>query len=199
MQEADVVIGEETGSEECGVTAVDENEEAVDMEEGSEAGAEEREGEGRRMSPVSESIRYRRRAQAAERKLEIARRDLRSVESDLEAARAAISAIERRQQIDSLLVESDVLDLEAARLLTEAAVLSMEEEDVEEAVKDLREKRPYLFRETVREGRKVNGGMGVRSRKGGSQGLRHAAEQASVSGDRGDLLRYLRMRRIGTS
>ena len=100
-----------------------------------------------------------------------------------------MAAIERRQRIDQLLIEADAVDLEAARLLTEHAVAQMDDADVAEAVADLRRHKPYLFRR-VSEG---VGSMSPRIRDGGA--VDEAADAAMRSGDRRDLLRYLRMRR----
>ncbi|MBI1370303.1 MAG: hypothetical protein GC162_16840 [Planctomycetes bacterium] len=145
-----------------------------------------------RMVPVSESIRYRRRAQLAERKATELASECDELRRSLEATREQMEAVERRQRIDALLVEADAIDLEAARLLTEAAVMQMDEADVEEAVRELRQKKPYLFRTPT--ARPAGGTLSPRPRRNG-RGLNDAAETAALSGDRRDLLRYLRMRR----
>jgi hypothetical protein len=162
--------------------------------EGEENAAEasDRPGAGGRLVPVTESIRYRRRAQAAEAKARELEAKFAQTQRELEQARKQVEAVERRQRIDQLLVESDAIDLEAARLLTEAAVSLMDEADVEAAVRELRRKKPYLFRQR---GSVSGGPMSARSRQGARRDLGDAAETAAMSGDRRDLLRYLRMRR----
>lgn len=147
-----------------------------------------------KLVPVAESIRYRKRAQQAEQRLRELQSQHQQLEGQLELARQTIDAVERRQKIDQMLVESDAVDLEAARLLTELAVEQMDESDVAAAVEELRQRKPYLFR------RRHSGGGGAslspRPRPGNGSGtLDDAAEQASQSGDRRDLLRYLRLRR----
>ena len=99
--------------------------------------------------------------------------------------------MERQQKIDRLLAESEAIDLEAARLLTEAAVEEMEEPDVEAVVEDLRRHKPYLFRQRG----PVRLAMGARTRAGSQERAEDAAREASMSGNRRDLLRYLRLRR----
>ncbi len=148
---------------------------------------------GEKLVPVSESIRYRKRAQAAEQRLVELQEQLEQARADLEESRQTLDAVEQRQRIDHLLIEADAIDLEAARLLTEIAVASDEEPDLAEAVEQLKARKPYLFR---RDGRGA-GGMSARPR-GGPGGLDDAARIASQSGDRRDLLRYLRLRRSGS-
>ena len=144
-----------------------------------------------KLVPVSESIRYRRRAQAAEGKLEEYKAKLAEVQVALDRTHEQLEVVERRQTVDQLLVESDAVDLEAARLLTEAALEQMDEPDIKAVVDDLREHKPYLFRQA---GSVSGGSMSARLRNGSVE-LDDAAADAASSGDRRDLLRYLRLRR----
>jgi signal recognition particle GTPase len=144
-----------------------------------------------RFVPVSEAIRYRRRAQTAEQCLAELKGQLQDTNVELEQSRSLIDKLERRQQIDEVLSESDAVDLEVTRLLTEAAVEMMEDPDIREVVEDLRRHKPYLFRKqsvkaTV---------MGAHPRGPGRSEVNQAAEQAAATGNRRDLLRYLRLRR----
>lgn len=97
--------------------------------------------------------------------------------------------LERQSRMDALLAEADVVDLEAARLLTEAAVMQMDEEDLELAVEDLRKHRPYLFRRVA-----LDSGQGVMGEESETS-VDGAAQRARASGHRRDLLAYLRLRR----
>jgi len=83
------------------------------------------------------------------------------------------------------------IDIEAAALLTAVAVEGLSDPDIEAAVKELRAARPYLF-----EGGAVAVAGGASMSPGVSRGgALDAAAEAASSGDRGALLRYLRMRR----
>lgn len=145
-----------------------------------------------KLVPVSEAIRYRKRAQTAEQQLEELRDKVRSVSHELDEANQTISSLERRQQVDALLTDADAIDLEAARLLTEQAVLTMDDPDIELAVDDLRRHKPYLFR---RRHDTSGSAMAPSIHDTGHDPAEQAAEQAAKSGDRRDLLRYLRLRR----
>lgn len=141
--------------------------------------------------PVSEAIRYRKRAQAAEQQIESLEGEVNHTQQQLHEAQQCITALERRQRIDELLIEARATDLEAARLLTEVAVQQMEEPDVAMAVDDLRRHKPYLFCTTNNERRSTMAAH-VDEQHMTAQS---AAQQAANSGDRRDLLRYLRLRR----
>ena len=139
--------------------------------------------------PVTEAIRYRRRAQQAEQELGTLKSQLDEISGSLQRSEETITALERRQRIDALLSEADAVDLDAARLLTEAAVAQMDEPDVATAVDDLQRHKPYLFRQISRSAT----AMGLAEDEG--YAAHEAAEQAAATGHRRDLLRYLRLRR----
>ena len=143
-----------------------------------------------KLVPVSEAIRYRKRAQTAEQQLEVIQQELEQMQQSLEASQQTITALERRQRIDQLLNEANPIDLEAARLLTEVTVSQMDKEDVAEAVADLRRHKPYLFRRTQPTTKTMSARI-----DDVIDAADDAAEQAARSGDRRDLLHYLRLRR----
>lgn len=166
-------------------------ESGVDRED--EAGS--REGDpgdgGQRLVPVTEAIRYRKRAQAAEQQLQEMRGQVKEMTGRLVEAQRAIDGLERRRQIDAFLADEEAMDLEVARLLTEVAVEMMEEPDIKLAVDDLKRQKPYLFRRRQAEA----ASMPANVRSGSQQTASHMAATAASSGDRRDLLRYLRLRR----
>lgn len=142
--------------------------------------------------PVIESIRYRKRAQAAEQELSTLQSKFADSQTELAQLRDAASTMERRQKIDALLADADAVDFDVARLLAEAAVEAMDQPDVQLAIDELRRSKPYLF--TAR--RTAASAMGARSYHDPGQ-AELAADAAARSGDRRDLLRYLRLRRNG--
>jgi len=145
-----------------------------------------------KLVPVSEAIRYRRRAQQAEQSLQEMHRRVAALENSLHESRESIDQLERRRRIDALLVEADAIDLDAARLLTEAAVQQMDEPDVSLAVDDLRRHKPFLFHHDALDGLSA---MGPRHDHEGHDPAQSAAANAASTGDRRDLLRYLRLKR----
>ena len=87
--------------------------------------------------------------------------------------------------------EADAIDIESARLLTEMAVASMDAPDVEAAVAELRSRKPRLFRSSqpraFAQSAVEDGAV--------DEPIAQAAADAHATGNRRDLLRYLRLRR----
>ncbi len=79
-------------------------------------------------------------------------------------------------------------------MLTEAVIGEMDEPDVSVAVRELCERKPFLFA-CKRQG--AHGGVSMSPAAEGSSddGLGTMAARARGSGDRSELLRYLRARR----
>ena len=144
-----------------------------------------------KLVPVTEAIRYRKRAQAAEQKIGDLNTQLEQLQQQLDEAQHTVTHLERRQQIDALLAEAEAIDLETARLLTERAVEQMSEPDVSLAVDELRRNKPYLFQHST----DTNSGAMAARDAANVTGAEQAAEHAARSGDRRDLLHYLRLRR----
>lgn len=144
-----------------------------------------------RLVPVTEAIRYRKRAQAAEQQLGALKAQFDQQASQISEANDTISRLERRQRIDALLNDADAVDLGVARLLTEQAVADMDDADVEEVIDDLRRHKPYLFRQRSL----TSPAMAPRLTESGHDPVDHAAERAVNTGSRRDLLDYLRLRR----
>lgn len=134
----------------------------------------------------------RERAEIAERQAVELRARISELEGALKEANDSLAAVERRHRIDLLLMQHEALDLEAARILTEAAVAAMDEPDVAVAVADLRRRTPSLFRR-----RAGPAGAALRPAAAERDSLADLAAEAAQAGDRASVLRYLRARRAG--
>lgn len=150
--------------------------------------------ESDRLVPVTEAIRYRKRAQAAEQQVGALQTQLTDLQGRLTQTQQTIAQLERRQKIDALLADADAVDFEVARLLTEAAVEVMDQPDVAMAIADLKRGKPYLFHQRSIAAAQA---MSARQRDSHSHSTHEAAQAAATSGDRRDLLHYLRLRRSG--
>src|SRR5262249_48817207 len=106
-------------------------------------------------------------------------------------AREAVDASERRRQIDLELQQSETIDIETARLLTETAVAQMKQPDIAKAVADLRKHKPFLFRPA----RRPASAMSATGKPAQVGELSQIAEQARQTGDKRALLKYLQARR----
>ncbi|USN99752.1 MAG: hypothetical protein H6810_03575 [Phycisphaeraceae bacterium] len=114
------------------------------------------------------------------------------LERALGEAQSSAEAAVRRAEIERALTEAGAIDLEITTPLVEEVVSAMEEPDIGKAVREVRAGKSFLFRG-------VGGGVASEAMAGESAsagpGLDDLASEARDSGDRGDLLRYLRARR----
>ncbi len=161
-----------------------------------------------KLVPVSEAIRYRKRAQAAEETVGELQAELATVESNLRETASRMATVERAQEIDQQLVEAEVVDFDSARLLVDEALTeagdAVEAGEVSAAVAEVRKRKPHLFRAAVADARApvvtgdgvMGGAVRVRDRHGARPALT-AATEALRSGRRQDVLRYMRLRRAG--
>jgi len=143
---------------------------------------------------VNEEVIWKARAQEAEEKAAGLETRVQELEQSLARARETIAHVERRGEIDRELTAAKTIDLETARLLTEATIGEMDEPDIAVAVRELCDRKPFLF--ACRDGGVHVGasmspsvGSGVEDESG------VLARRARSSGDRSELLRYLRVRR----
>ncbi len=148
--------------------------------------------------PVSEAIRYRRRAQAAERSVE----DLRGRLEQAETARAALAhrveALEEEGSLVRRLAEAGAVDLEAALLLARERRSASPEEDAEAVVTRLRREKTYLFApaSAMPPSAAMMPTAGVKAPVDGRRmTVEQAARRAKETGDARDLCAYLRVRR----
>ena len=154
-------------------------------------------GEGLKLVPVVESIRYRKRAQSAEKKAEVLAEQLAQVKSDAAKMTERLDEIQLERQLMSGLAAAGVVDLEAAVLLAKSRIAGQERVDVEGCIEQLKAEKRYLFGQTAGHGRIVaKRTAGAKERQSGGQAvLERAGKKAAESGNRADLQEYLRLRR----
>ncbi len=135
---------------------------------------------------VVEQLDWKQRALDAEARIEELAQRIDELEEQLARAREACSANDAEDEIASLLADARAVDDEAVRLLLEHI---MQEEGVgaAEGLRMLRRDKPFLF------SRSRAGAMGTRSFD--TDPLEELARCARASGDRRDLMAYLRTRR----
>lgn len=148
-----------------------------------------------KLVPVGEAIRYRKRAQGAERTAEQLQEQLREATAENKRISGELDGIKNDRMLTDRLMAAGVNDLEAATLIAKARMKEDEQVDVESVVEKLKKQKGYLFdqidmpavaskTESVKE--RCSSGRGV---------LERAAKRAATSGNRADMQEYLRMRR----
>ena len=161
-------------------------------------GLSEDEGLGAdRKVPVGESIRYRKRAQAAEQKMQDLDSQLHESKAQNERLGAELDVMRLERRLVSSLVSVGVSDLDTALLVARERLVgeSSNEADVDSVVEQLRNEKGYLFGGL--EGLTVaERTSGVKDRSVGGKGvLENTAKRAVSSGSRADVQEYMRVRR----
>lgn len=167
-----------------------------------------------KLVPVTEAIKYRRRAQQAEERLtqiegqlKEARQQLQSrvdeiaqAEAQRDEARQQIQASHNRLMAERALNQAGVVDLEAAMLLLGKRLDlqdEVEEESISRSIQELLLDKPFLCHAS---GPMPSATASARqnSAKPAAQ-LAQAADRAARSGQRRDVADYLRLRRQATA
>lgn len=150
---------------------------------------------------ISEEVIWKARAEEAEEKLAACEAKVSALETELSSANEAVVSTQRRGDIERELTAARAVDLETACLLTEATIGEMDEPDVAVAVRELKARKPFLFSSGTHSTHMGNGNRGssmsAQSSHSMGDGLGQMASSARMSGDRNELLRYLRARRGG--
>jgi len=155
-----------------------------------------------KMVPVAEAVRYHKRAQSAERRVEELAGELADVRAEESRLADELKGVQKEQELTRRLTAAGARDLEAATLIAKARLAgadkagstSSPQADLDGVVEQLKREKQYLF------GEKVSGGAAVRTsgakeQRGGGTGIERAAKRAAGTGSRADLQEYMRKRR----
>jgi hypothetical protein len=165
-----------------------------------------------KLVPVTESIKYRRRAQQAEGHLQKLEQQLTELKQQMQTHQDQLAqaqsqrdqlqrqlvTTENRRSAEQMLSHCGVLDIQAATsLLSQKLNLSEElsPESLSHNVEELLLDKPYLRHELAKPSlptRTASARAGISSL---STQLSQVAQQAATSGDRRDIAQYLRLRR----
>lgn len=162
----------------------------------SEAKAGQDDVDNSKLVPVAESIRYRKRAQSAEKKVETLSGELAQAKSQIGGMAEELSGLKIEQELIRKLVAAGTVDLEAAMLIAKARAEGESDSDLDGVIEQLRKEKQYLFGKykdvTVTAGKTA----GAKDPVTGSQAiLERAAKRAAATGNRTDLQEYLKLRR----
>ncbi|HUW18637.1 MAG TPA: hypothetical protein VMW16_04980 [Sedimentisphaerales bacterium] len=169
----------------------------IEMQEDilSETEAGHSDGENLKLVPVAESIRYRKRAQSAEKKAESLAEQLAEAKAKVSEMAEQLSSVEAEQELTRKLAAAGTVDVEAAVLIAKARMKGRTEADLDGVIEQLRKEKQYLFasQQAASNAKKT---AGVRDRMQNSQTiLERAAKKAAMTGSRTDLQEYLKLRR----
>ena len=149
--------------------------------------------------PVSEAIRYRRRAQAAERNIEALSQRLGQAEETRVALAQRVESLEEERGLTRRLAEAGAVDLEAALLLARERLSASEGGEVEAVVAQLRRDKAYLFAPAAHRPPTTAAMISTAGAKEPvdvhHRAIEQAAQRAKETQDPRDLCEYLRVRR----
>ncbi len=148
-----------------------------------------------RQVPVAESIRYRKRAQSAEKQIETLTEQMAQANSQTAELSEQLSDIQTEQKLTRQLAAAGAVDLETAVLIARARMQDQDDADVTGVIEQLKKEKQYLFAGSST-GAAPTKTAGARDRVTNSQTLlERAAKKAATTGNRTDLHEYLKLRR----
>ena len=146
-----------------------------------------------RLVPVAESIRYRKRAQSAEKKLEVLAEQLAQAQTQTAQLSEQLNSVQAEQKLVRQLAAAGAVDLETAMLIAKARMQGQTQVDATGVIEQLKKEKQYLFGGAGAAPAKT---AGARDRLTSNETiLERAAKKAATSGSRADLHEYLRLRR----
>lgn len=151
-----------------------------------------------KLVPVTESIRYRKRAQSAEKKVEALVEQLVEAKSQITTMSEQLSNIQAEQKLTRKLAAAGTVDMETAVLLAKAKMEGQTEADLDGVIEQLKNEKQYLFGSVSRTVRTKKTAGARESAYGGTNNqtiLERAAKKAATTGNRTDLQEYLKLRR----
>ena len=156
-----------------------------------------------KLVPVAESIRYRKRAQSAEKRVEVLNEELAKAKSQVTKMSEQLSDIQAEQKLTRKLAAAGTVDLETAVLLAKARMEGQTQADLDGVIEQLKKEKQYLFAPLLSCESKKGGGTvtakktaGAKERIANNQTvLERAAKKAATTGNRTDLHEYLKLRR----
>jgi hypothetical protein len=159
------------------------------------AGSPREESDNVRLVPLSESIRYRRRAQDAEKRVEELSSQLAEANEEANRLTKELKSTQKEQELMRRLAAEGARDLEAAVLIAKARLAGTDKADLAGIVERLKNEKQYLFVEKASSGATVRTSPLKESRQTGATALDRAAKKAAGTGSRADLQEYMKRRR----
>ena len=148
-----------------------------------------------KLVPLSESIRHRKRAQSAEKKIEDLAEQLAEAKTGAKTTAEQLRQVQVEQKLVHKLAAVGTVDLETVLLIARARMEGETEADMDSVIKQLRKEKQHLFvsmsgtavaKKTARAKERIEGSQTV---------LERAAKRAATTGSRTDLQEYLKLRR----
>jgi len=152
--------------------------------------------EGLKLVPVAESIRYRKRAQSAEKLNEALAEQLMEAKSEAARMTEQLSDIQTERRLMWKLAAAGAADLEAAMLIAKVRMEGKTQADMDGVIEQLKREKQYLFASSNAGSVTAKKTAGAKERMQSTQVLlERTAKKAATTGNRTDLQEYLKLRR----
>ena len=153
------------------------------------------ETENVKMVPVAESIRYRKRAQSAEKKIEALTEQLTQAQQQSAELSDQLNDVRAEQELMRKVISAGAVDVESAVLLAKARMQEKADSDADAVIEQLKKEKQYLFERS--EGSLTAAKTAAAKERGAGVHavLERAAKKAAATGNRTDLHEYLKLRR----
>lgn len=149
-----------------------------------------------KMVPVAEAIRYRKRAQSAEKEAAGLTEEVSRLREANGRLSAEVAGIRTDGALTTALASAGVVDLEAAMLMARSRMEKEEGLDAAAVVAALRKEKGYLFGSRGASMPAAAKTAGIKEKgAAGQKVLEDSARQAAASGSRVDVHEYMRRRR----
>ncbi len=148
-----------------------------------------------KLVPVTESIRYRRRAQSAEKKTQDLAEQLAQANQRIAQMSDDLAALELDRKLTGKLTAAGVTDLEAATLIAKARLSDGADGDLDACVEQLKQEKAYLFHNAAPSVMSRKTASAKERRSSRQTALERAAKRAARTQKPADLHEYLRLRR----
>jgi len=148
-----------------------------------------------KLVPVGEAIRYRKRAQGAEKEAADLAEEAKQLRELNEELTGDLEAMRTDHELMRALSSAGAVDLEAAVLIAKSRLANGEEKEIASVVESLRQEKFSLFGGQARRKSTSKSAWVKEKESGGQRVLENTARQAAVSGSRADVHEYMRIRR----
>ena len=152
-------------------------------------------GDESKLVPVTESIRYRKRAQGAEKKVEDLTEQLCQKEKEALMLSEQLDNMRSEQKLTKKLIAAGAVDIESAVLLGKTRMQEHKDTDVDELIDQLKKDKQYLFKNSSENITTIKTSGAKDHTTDVYATLANAARKAANSGSRRDLQEYLKARR----
>ena len=153
------------------------------------------EGDESKLVPVTESIRYRKRAQNAEKRVEELTTQLGQSEKKALLLSDELDNVRTEHKLTQKLIAAGTVDIESAVLLAKTRMQEQKDLDVDELIEQLKQDKQYLFKNSNKNVTTMKTSGAKDHTTDVYANLANAARKAANTGSRRDLQEYLKVRR----